>query len=89
MHLRHVYDRLHAWQVGNGGGALAVDVFRRNHVHGRADPRELLLLLRDGSNLDIHQVFQADSGKVARASLNGARDLRGHRQHNSDPQGKG
>jgi hypothetical protein len=47
----------------------AVNIFLRDYVHRHANACELLLLFRDRRKLDIHQIFQADIGEVAGASV--------------------
>src|SRR5580658_5437930 len=52
-----IYTRHHAQQAGNIVRAGAANVLLRDYENGGGCLRYLLLLLRNGSHLDIHQIF--------------------------------
>ena len=67
LDLRDVETGNHAQQIGNARHSGAANVFLGDHVNSGRGLRELLFLLRNGGDLDVHEVFKTGVGEIARA----------------------
>src|SRR5439155_9543655 len=67
--LRYFEPRRHPQKVWNIRRARTADFFLRDDIHSGGGFSQLLLFFWDGSNVDIHQVFQAGLGKIRRGTV--------------------
>jgi hypothetical protein len=67
--LREVQTGDHAQRVGNGGKSTTADVFAGEDEDRRGGARKVFGFLGGGSDLDIHEVFEALAGEIARLLL--------------------
>src|ERR1035437_5623764 len=64
---RHIDARHHPEEIRNIGRARSADIFPVDDVYGGTGLGKLLVSLGDRSDMNIHQVFQAELGEVARS----------------------